>query len=38
MIYLPEVEIEAYGGVDKLGKKEDFENLKKRLLSKSLVF
>lgn len=38
MIYLPEEEIEAYGGVEKLGKKEDFENLKKRLLSKDLVF
>ena len=24
MIYLPEEEIEAYGGVEKLGKKEDF--------------
>lgn len=38
MIYLPEIEIEAYGGIEKLGKKIDFENLKKRLLSKDLVF
>ena len=38
VIYLPEEEIEAYGGVEKLGKKEDFENIKKRLLSKDLVF
>jgi len=38
MIYLPASEIANYGGVDKLGKKEDFEKLKKTLLSKALVF
>jgi ABC-type molybdenum transport system ATPase subunit/photorepair protein PhrA len=38
MIYLPQSEIDNYGGIDKLGKKEDFEKLKKSLLSKDLKF
>lgn len=38
MIYLPPDEIALYGGIDKYGKKEDFEKLRKTLLSKDLKF
>jgi len=34
MIYLPKSEIDVFGGIDKAAKKEDFEKLRKRLLSK----
>jgi ABC-type bacteriocin/lantibiotic exporter with double-glycine peptidase domain len=38
MIYLPQKEIDTFGGVDKEAKKDDFDTLRKRLLSKDLKF
>lgn len=38
LIYLPQAEIDTYGGSDKFGKKKDYDDLKKRLLSKELKF
>jgi hypothetical protein len=38
MIYLPESEIENWGGVKKFGPTTEFDALKKRLLSKDLKF
>ncbi len=38
MIFLPENEIENFGGVEKIAQKEELDTLRKRLLAKDVVF
>jgi hypothetical protein len=38
MIYLPQSEIDNWGGIKKFGKISEFDALKNRLLSKELEF
>ena len=38
MIYLPQQEIDGFGGENKLSTKEDFDKLRKKLLSSDMEF